>query len=320
MPLPITIPNTFANATATIPLSQLDNNFSTVAVAVNSIGNGAFSLANVQVTGGAIDNVALTNVTIESQTFNNLTLTNVTISSGNATFATANATNSTITNLSSGNATITGGSISGITDLTIADGGTNASTATVAFNNLSPANTKGDLIVFDGTNNVRIPVGSNDQVLSANSATSTGLAWATPSGGGSSFTSGTLMLFQQTAAPTGWTKQTTHDNKALRVVSGTASSGGSVNFTTAFASQAVNGTVGSTTLSAAQMPSHTHGISLIGGCGGSNVGPLGNSLDSFYGTSSTNSAGSSNSHNHSFSGTAINLAVQYVDLIIASKD
>ena len=137
MPLPITIPNTFANATTTIPLSQLDNNFSTVAVAVNSIGNGAFSLANVQVTGGAIANVSLSNVTIQSQTFNNLTLTNVTISSGNATFATANATNSTVTNLSSGNATITGGSITGITDLAIIDGGTGASSKLVAFDNLS---------------------------------------------------------------------------------------------------------------------------------------------------------------------------------------
>ena len=38
----------------------------------------------------------------------------------------------------------------------------------------------------------------------------------------SAFPAGTLMLFQQTAAPTGWTKQTTHDNKALRVVSGVA--------------------------------------------------------------------------------------------------
>ena len=68
MPLPITIPNTFANATATIPLSQLDNNFSTVAVAVNSIGNGAFTLANVQVTGGKIANVVLDNVSVDVET------------------------------------------------------------------------------------------------------------------------------------------------------------------------------------------------------------------------------------------------------------
>lgn len=66
MPLPITIPNSFANANAAIPLSQLDNNFSTVAVAINGIGNGAESLANVNITGGSItgpnvSNVLLTN-------------------------------------------------------------------------------------------------------------------------------------------------------------------------------------------------------------------------------------------------------------------
>ena len=33
--------------------------------------------------------------------------------------------------------------------------------------------------------------------------------------------SGTTMLFQQSTAPTGWTKQTTHNDKALRVVTGT---------------------------------------------------------------------------------------------------
>lgn len=54
MALPITIPNTFANANAAIPLSQLDNNFSTVADAINGIGNGAETLSNVTITGGSI--------------------------------------------------------------------------------------------------------------------------------------------------------------------------------------------------------------------------------------------------------------------------
>jgi hypothetical protein len=138
----------------------------------------------------------------------------------------------------------------------------------------------------------------------------------------SSFATGTLMLFQQTAAPTGWTKQTTHDNKALRVVSGTASSGGSVNFTTAFASQSVAGTVGNTTLTTTQIPSHSHSIfgpdrndvSYLG-CGSTGV----YSVSSGY-NSSSGGAGGGGAHNHSFSGTAINLAVSYVDLIIASKD
>jgi hypothetical protein len=91
MPLPITIPNTFANATATIPLSQLDNNFSTVAVAVNSIGNGAFTLANVQVTGGKIANVVLDNVSVDVETLSNVTITNLTVN-GNATLTNAAVT------------------------------------------------------------------------------------------------------------------------------------------------------------------------------------------------------------------------------------
>jgi hypothetical protein len=156
--------------------------------------------------------------------------------------------------------------------------------------------------------------------------------------------SGTKMLFQQTAAPTGWTKDTTHNNKALRVVSGTAGSGGSVAFTTAFTSQAVSGSVGSTTLSVAQMPSHSHtgttdGVGdhahSVAGAGGGSSAPafdatvstgrprnflasLGAGAHSH--TFTTGGAGSSNSHNHTFTGTAIDLAVSYVDLIIATKD
>jgi hypothetical protein len=79
------------------------------------------------------------------------------------------------------------------------------------------------------------------------------------------FPSGTKLTFQQTSAPTGWTKDTTHDNKALRVVSGTAGSGGSVNFTTAFGSQ----NVGATTLTSSQIPGHTHTFS--GTTGGQNA-------------------------------------------------
>lgn len=61
MALPITIPNEFANATTSIPLSNLDANFVVVADAINGIGNGSEALANVNITGGAIDNVAISN-------------------------------------------------------------------------------------------------------------------------------------------------------------------------------------------------------------------------------------------------------------------
>jgi hypothetical protein len=140
--------------------------------------------------------------------------------------------------------------------------------------------------------------------------------------------SGTSILFQQSTAPTGWTKQTTHNDKALRVVSGSVSSGGSVAFSTAFASQAVSGSVGSTTLSESQIPSHVHvygGDDMIASQGGFTV-VSGFSYDATSTSSgggvrmNTYSTGGSGSHNHSFSGTAINLAVNYVDVIIATKD
>jgi hypothetical protein len=136
------------------------------------------------------------------------------------------------------------------------------------------------------------------------------------------FASGTAMLFVQTSAPTGWTKSTTHDNKALRIVSGAASSGGSVAFTTAFTSQAVAGTVGSTTLTTSQIPSHSHTtLSDLYGVGGGGA----QVLTSISGTSGSRSGvtavtGGGLGHDHTFTGTAINLAVQYVDVIICVKD
>lgn len=60
-----------------------------------------------------------------------------------------------------GAVTITSGSITGITDLAIADGGTGQSSKTTAFDALSPLTTIGDLIGFDSTNNVRIARGTD---------------------------------------------------------------------------------------------------------------------------------------------------------------
>jgi hypothetical protein len=132
------------------------------------------------------------------------------------------------------------------------------------------------------------------------------------------FASGTVMLFAQSSSPTGWTKGSTHNDKALRVVTGTASSGGSVAFTTAFASQSVSGTVGNTALTLAQIPAHTHDIICDNNESGSGQpGVGGGGADS---TRSTESAGSGDTHTHTFTGTAINLAVQYVDVILAAKD
>jgi hypothetical protein len=177
-------------------------------------------------------------------------------------------------------------------------------------------------------------------IAAPNSNTDQTVTLPNASGTLDAFPSGTAMMFVQTSAPTGWTKSTTHNNKALRVVSGSASSGGSVAFTTAFASQGVSGTVGSTTLTTSQIPGHTHIVTTYGFAGDLGFQPAQAGGDgSWYGFADTaegthnesgpggstsaayaRSTGGGGSHNHSFTGTAIDLAVQYVDVIIATKD
>ena len=103
------------------------------------------------------------------------------------------------------------------------------------------------------------------------------------------FPAGTSMLFQQTSAPTGWTKQTAHNDKALRLTTGTVGTGGSSAFSTAFATPSVaggavsgdpgtnqtvsagnlavsiSGSISNTTLTTNQIPSHNHVFYINGG-------------------------------------------------------
>jgi len=152
-------------------------------------------------------------------------------------------------------------------------------------------------ITIDGSQNV-----SFTGTITGDGSGLTGL------GGG--FPSGTRMAFQQTSAPTGWTKDTTAaiNDSVLRLVTGTPSSGGSTAFSTFNASTAT----GATTLSTAQMPSHTHNISgLVRSWGGAAPGYLtGNGANAVSGAT-----GGGGSHTHSL---ATN--IKYYDFIIASKD
>lgn len=70
------------------------------------------------------------------------------------------------------------GVVSLTTPLAVGYGGTNATTTTQAFTNLTPQNTAGDLIGFNGTAAVRLPVGANNYVLTANTGNTTGLSWS----------------------------------------------------------------------------------------------------------------------------------------------
>jgi hypothetical protein len=141
------------------------------------------------------------------------------------------------------------------------------------------------------------------------------------------FLAGTRALFQQASAPVGWTKDTAHNNKGLRVVSGSVGSGGTVGFTSVF-----NATVstGETALTSDQMPAHTHGVTdpghthsyegfntANGEAGGS--GRAGNPASKASGNAQTGisitSAGGGKGHAHT-----LNLNLAYVDVIIAVKD
>jgi hypothetical protein len=79
------------------------------------------------------------------------------------------------------NTTGTAGNVTGV--VAIANGGTGQTTANPAFNALAPTTTKGDLIVSNGTANVRQAVGTDTHVLTADSTTATGVKWAAAAGG-----------------------------------------------------------------------------------------------------------------------------------------
>lgn len=86
------------------------------------------------------------------------------------------------------------------TALPILNGGTGQTTASAAFNALSPVTTTGDLIIGNGTNSAtRLAIGASTYVLTSNGTTA---SWAASSGGGSAYTRTT---FTATAGQTAFT-------------------------------------------------------------------------------------------------------------------
>lgn len=162
------------------------------------------------------------------------------------------------------------------------------------------------------------------------------------------FPTSTAWVYFQAAAPTGWTKVITQDNKALRVVSGTGGgAGGTSNFTTIMSSFTISGTLsssnllGSTILSTAATPTHAHpsnGTQLNAnpatfnpdgsqaGYSGGDVRrpvPQGTAGQWVRNSPVTGAAGSTQGHDHPFSGTGtvsapVNIAVQYIDMLVCT--
>ena len=157
------------------------------------------------------------------------------------------------------------------------------------------------------------------------------------SGSWNQLPSGTRMLFNQTNAPTGWTKDTSSTNRALRLVSGTVGTGGSNTFTGKLNSSVTTsgGNPLALTLSTNQIPSHRHWISSAGRDDANMTGTGSNTQD--YGlfadqgshsfndpgrTTGRNTAytGGGQAHDHGFTQPSFNLNIAYTDVMIAQKD
>jgi hypothetical protein len=124
------------------------------------------------------------------------------------------------------------------------------------------------------------------------------------------FESGIRMLFQQTAAPTGWTKDQSDTNeRALRVVSGNVVNGGDTNFTTVFTATKTTSSEAGHTHTAGTLVTGSPSDLTARASGGINVA----SQDHAHTISGSTGANSSHTHTS-------DLAVFYLDVIVAAKD
>lgn len=153
------------------------------------------------------------------------------------------------------------------------------------------------------------------------------------------FASGTRTFFANMNAPTGWTRDfSTYNEYTLRVINGaTAGVGGSIDFTSTFASRSVTGTApfsgfsaGSTTLGPTNLPAHQHfgpgGVTLSYSLT-SNSSPASFPMVSTTPVlTNTGANGTAGGHTHPFSTLGVNvngtlnISVQYVDIIVATKN
>ena len=150
---------------------------------------GAATAVNI---GAATGTATVNNTTLAAKAITASTTLNVT---GASTLTGAVGAPAGVTGpITSSSATITGGSITGITDLAVADGGTGASTAAAALNNLLPSQTSAanKYLQSDGTN-------ASWDAVTVSTADITGtLPIANGGTGQTSFTNGQLLIGNST--------------------------------------------------------------------------------------------------------------------------
>jgi hypothetical protein len=172
----------------------------------DGIRDGTYTMTAPKITGGTITGAALTGNTFTSPVISGGSINNTPIGASTAStgaFSVLSVTGATTfsgavvaNTFSSSGATITGGSISGITDLAVADGGTGASTlaannvllgnGTSALQTVAPS-TSGNFLRSNGTTWV-------SQAVSVGAGTVTSVATGNGLSGGTITSTGTLTV------------------------------------------------------------------------------------------------------------------------------
>jgi len=145
----------------------------------------------------------------------------------------------------------------------------------------------------------------------------------------------TYSIFFQASAPTGWTKSTSYDDYALRVVSGTGGgSGGSTAFSGIFPTEyrpvsqpgvPMSGSVGNHTLTTSELATHSHDTTAVTLTYTPGLGDVGYASGWTRSSVATSGTGGGGSHNHPWSGTcdfsgSFDMRIKYMNVILCSFD
>lgn len=152
--------------------------------------------------------------------------------------------------------------------------------------------------------------------------------------------SGYKTIFKTATPPVNWTKDTSYNDHTFRVVTGAASSGGTVDFSSVFAnitlsvSNTVTGSLGAVALTNTQIATHTHYHQYVTTGFSSTANASAPTWSIATGSTPITSSvqGADDTHTHPYTGSVtftpqingsvsvVDMRVKYVDTIIAVRD
>lgn len=177
--------------------------------------------------------------------------------------------------------------------------------------------TSGSFTVFlsDGTNLIQFPQGRR-AVVYRDAANGPRIVAIAGSSGPDPIPTGTVMLFAQSSAPTGWTVVNSISDYGMRIVTGTSGLGGSTFGSVVYSTVFGRSGTDAHTLTLSEIPSHTHpSIPDAGTVTG--TGNISTTGSPFTGSPTTTSgaSGGGNGHSHNMDNRVLTLS-----MILATKN